>query len=320
MLAIQRFRQYMSNRNKQRVYIVPTRFGFVFAFFLVVMLLGAINYSNSMGHLLVFLLVSLGHTTMLHTHRNIAKIKLKHAHAEPVFCEQSAQFHVVLQNPTQYDLQQIHLATKQEQTTSLNPIKRFRGFEHHTTVPQINAQQTTTGIVELKTTKRGYQDLGRLRVSSVFPLGLFTSWTHFKTDAKVLVYPKPQGKQSLPATTDQGESAKTSQLKGLDDFAGFNNYREGDPVNTIAWKTVARDDILRTKQFSGMESGQRILSWYETTGDTETRLSQLCKWLVDSEQTNTITKLELPNKVIDYGVGESHLQTCLTALALYQDE
>jgi hypothetical protein len=62
------------------------------------------------------------------------------------------------------------------------------------------------------------------------------------------------------------------------------------------------------------------LSWYETTGDTETRLSQLCKWLVDSEQTNTITKLELPNKVIDYGVGESHLQTCLTALALYQDE
>ena len=47
---------------------------------------------------------------------------------------------------------------------------------------------------------------------------------------------------------------------------------------------MARDDVLRTKQFSGAHNGQRCLTWNDTAGvgDTEQRLSQLCQWLLIS--------------------------------------
>ena len=309
-------------QQKQRIYILPTRFGFTFAFFLFVMLLGAINYSNSMGHLLVFLLASLGHTTMLHTHRNIAKIELKHAHAEPVFCEQAAKFTVVLNNLNDRDVNQFELASRQKEVNSWNPVKKvLNGFVCSSHVTHIPARQTASTFVEIATHQRGYQPLGTIQLSSHFPLGLFNCWTQFKTEIKVLVYPKPEGKLPLPNAMGLGDMFKQSREKGLDDFAGFNNYRTGDPVHTIAWKAVARDEVLRTKQFSGAQSGRRILSWNETAGvgDTEKRLSQLCLWLLEAENSSTSSKLELPNKTVDFGIGETHLHECLTALALYYD-
>jgi len=311
----------ISPKNRQRIYIIPSRFGFMFVFFLLIMLLGAINYSNSMGHLLVFLLVSLGHTAMLHTHRNIAKIELKHCHAEPVFCGQTAIFTVVINNPSQRDFHQIEIANQPKAIISWNPFKRLSGFICKNHISHVPGLQSINATVEITTQQRGYHSLGKLRFSTHFPLGLFTSWTNFKTSARVLVYPQAAGTLPLPTTSSSGEQIMLSQQKGLDDFAGFHNYRMGDSIHSIAWKAAARDDVLRTKQFSGAHSGRRCLSWNDTTGvgDTEQRLSQLCQWLLMSEQTETSSRLELPNKTIDYGVGEQHLHNCLTALALYHD-
>ncbi len=320
MQAILQLYRRINPKTRQRIYILPTRFGYVFAFFLIVMLLGAINYSNSMGHLLVFLLASLGHTTMLHTNRNMAKIELKHAHAEPVFCGQSAAFTVVLNNLNERDIHQLEIASRQKEVQSWNPLKKItNGFSCNNVLTHIPAQQSSSTVIDVTTQHRGYQALGTVQLSSQFPLGLFKSWTNFQTDSRVIVYPKPEGTLPLPNAMGLGDMFKQSPKKGLDDFAGFNNYRTGDPVHTIAWKAVARDEVLRTKQFSGAQNGRRCLSWNETAGDTEKRLSQLCKWLLDSENASTSYRLELPNKHIDYGTGEKHLNECLTALALYHD-
>src|SRR3546814_17338047 len=62
---------------RNRVYIVPTRFGYVFALMLLVMLLGAMNYSNSMAFMLTFLLEGLGLTCMQHTHANLHNLQLR---------------------------------------------------------------------------------------------------------------------------------------------------------------------------------------------------------------------------------------------------
>lgn len=320
MQALLQFYRRINPKTRQRIFILPTRFGYTFAFFLIVMLLGAINYSNSMGHLLVFLLVSLGHTTMLHTHRNMAKIELKHVHAEAVFCGQSAKFNVVLNNLNDRDVHQFEISSRQKEIKSWNPLKKItKGFSCNNITTHIPAQQSVSTVIDIPTEQRGYLSLGTVQLSSQFPLGLFKSWTNFKTDSRVLVYPKPEGELPLPNAIGIGDMYKQSREKGLDDFAGFNNYRTGDPVHTIAWKAVARDEILRTKQFSSAQSGRRCISWNETDGGIEKRLSQLCRWLLDSENAATSYRLELPNKTIDYGAGEQHLHECLTALALYHD-
>src|SRR5690606_14124150 len=56
---------------RRRVYIFFTRPGLLFLITLVVMLLGAVNYTNSMAYLLTFLLGSLLLVCILHTHRNL---------------------------------------------------------------------------------------------------------------------------------------------------------------------------------------------------------------------------------------------------------
>ena len=60
------------------------------------------------------------------------------------------------------------------------------------------------------------------------------------------------------------------------------------------------------------------LSWEQTDGDTERRLSQLCHWALEAESGSNEYGLSLPGKDIAPGRGKQHLETVLSALALYQ--
>ena len=53
--------------RRQKIYILPTRQGVVFAVMTFVLLLGSMNYSNSLGFALTFLLAGLGLVGMHHT-------------------------------------------------------------------------------------------------------------------------------------------------------------------------------------------------------------------------------------------------------------
>src|SRR3546814_14682087 len=75
---------------RNRVYIVPTRFGYVFALMLLVMLLGAMNYSNSMAFMLTFLLAGLGLLCMHHPHANLVNLQLRAVTMPPVFAGATA--------------------------------------------------------------------------------------------------------------------------------------------------------------------------------------------------------------------------------------
>lgn len=85
--------------NQRRVFILPTRQGGAFGLALLVMLLAAINYQNSLAYGLTFLLLSLGVVTILHTYRNLAGLRLTALGADPVFAGERAGFRVRLESP-----------------------------------------------------------------------------------------------------------------------------------------------------------------------------------------------------------------------------
>ena len=315
----QLYQQFNQARGR-RIFIVPTCFGFVYAGFLFLILLGAINYSNSLGHVLCFLLGSLGLVSMLHTYRNLAKIELTQAHAKPIFCGQEINFKLVFNNPIPHESYQIEISSKQNKTSSWNPFKKMAGYHHPHTLSHLASQQTTRQNYLLPSKQRGQYQLGRIRIASVFPLGLYNTWTYFNTDSNVLVYPKPEGQLFIPSPEKQGQNFKQGQQKGLDDFSGFNRYRVGDPIHAIAWKAMATDNILRTKQFTSPHGGYLMLDWQDvaTLNSLETRLSQLCKWILQAESKGISYGLTLPHITINYGYGETHRHQCLTALALYE--
>ena len=75
---------------RHRIYIVPTRYGYGYGLLLVVMLLGAMNYSNSMAFALTFLLAGLGLLGMHHTHANLLQLRLRVGRVAPVFAGEEA--------------------------------------------------------------------------------------------------------------------------------------------------------------------------------------------------------------------------------------
>ena len=79
-------------------FILPTGAGYLFAVVLAVMLLGAINYTLSLGHALVFLLAGLGLAAMVHTFRNLLGIAITPGRAVPVHAGDVARFPMHLRN------------------------------------------------------------------------------------------------------------------------------------------------------------------------------------------------------------------------------
>jgi len=313
--------QRFNTLRGRRVFIVPTRFGFVYGGFLILILLGAINYSNSLGHILCFLLASMGWVAMHHSYLNLAKIEFITGYANPVFAGQIINYNLVFENKSHRPSYQIELTTKQTQASSWNPFKRLTGFMHSYIVAQLHAGETISIRYPITSQHRGYFTLGELRVASQFPLGLYNTWSYFSCNAQCLVYPNPLGDLPLPKTSDTGQQTHVQHQTGNDDFSGLNNYRAGDPLRAIAWKALARDDVLRIKQFTGYQGGQLMLSWDDVAQltDTEMRLSQLCNWVLQAEQAGINYGLSLPNVFINYGCGDHHRHHCLKALALYDN-
>lgn len=84
--------------TQRRVYILPTKQGLAFTLLLFIMLLGSINYSNSLGYFLTFLLASLSVVAIFHTYNNLLKLSFGPAICKPVFAKENACFMVQVNN------------------------------------------------------------------------------------------------------------------------------------------------------------------------------------------------------------------------------
>ena len=82
--------------SRKHIYILPTRFGWLYTFILIALLLGSINYSLSLGFAMTFLLAGFGSISMLHTWRNLANLKVVMRRAKPVFAGEVASFELIV--------------------------------------------------------------------------------------------------------------------------------------------------------------------------------------------------------------------------------
>ncbi len=288
----------------RRVYIVPTRLGWMYAATLGILLVGSINYALQLGFALTFLLAGMGIAGMVHTTRNLARLAVSTARAEPVFAGESAQFRLLLDNRAHYD----RPAVLVRHTASGAQV-----------VLDVSAGALGEAVLPVPAQRRGWLPVGRVMLETRFPLGLFRAWSYVEPDARCLVYPRPE-RSPLPAPVAiAAAGAARAHAQGSDDFSGLRAYQPSDSPRHVAWKAAARSEDMLTKQFSGAAGVQLWLDWSHLRGvaNSEQRLSRLAGWVLAAEQAGAAYGLRLPGLELAPGRGEAHRSACLQALALH---
>ncbi len=290
--------------GRRQLYMLPTRYGLLFALVATVLLLASINYGNGLGYALTFLLVAIAVVSMLHTHRNLHRLRVAPGACVPVFAGETAQFELVL--------------TNNADTPRFGVVIEQNGAE--VARADIAAHASAAVMLGQRVTRRGWQTLPAFRLATHFPLGLLYSWSRpVHIDHRCLVYPAPAA--SLPFRTTPTETLRPEQGQRLggDDFIGVREYQPGDSPRHIDWKAFARTGMLTTKQFGG---GYQALVWLDWDAlpefDTEARLSVLARWVLEGEAAGAHYGLRLPGIVIAPDHGEAHEHACLKALALFE--
>jgi uncharacterized protein (DUF58 family) len=288
--------------DRRRVYIIPSRSGVVFAVILLAMLIGAINYQNSLAFILTFLLTSLAVVSMIHTVRNLYGLRLRAGHPQAVFAGDDAHFPVNLENSGGARRLALKMMLPAQQPLTLD-------------LPQDGGQWVD---LTLPATHRGYLLPGRITLYSRFPLGLFHAWSYVNLSMHCLVYPRPDSTQGLPPQMLQQRGSVGDQGRGSDDFASLRPYHAGDSLRHVHWKALAREQGLMTKQFGGGITEELWLHWEQLGKLTvEQRLSRLTRWVLEADGLGISYGLALPDQEIPLGSGQSHRRRCLEALALF---
>ncbi len=287
----------------RRVYIVPTRLGWLFGLTLFVLLLGSINYALALGFALTFLLAGMALAGMVHTARNLARLAVSVGRAEPVFAGEAAQFRLLLDSRGAFDRPAI----------LVRHVKSGAQL-----VVDVPADARAEVVLAVPAEQRGWLPLGRVMLETRFPLGLFRAWSYVEPDARCLVYPRPERSPLLPPSAEGASGGMRSPVPGNDDYAGLRTYQLSDSPRHVAWKAVARSDDMLTKQFSGEAAAELWLEWHRLPGSgVEQRLSRLAGWVLAADRAGQPYGLRLPGIEIGPGRGDRHRAACLQALALH---
>ncbi len=289
--------------QRRRLYILPSRAGVALGVLLFLMLLAGLNYANGLALFLTFLLIGFCLVVMQQCHRNLQGLVIEALHAPAVFAQRPALAFLTLANPG--PLARLGIAGRIDKEA-----------EGH-----IDLAAGAGGVLELPLSapRRGLVRIGRVRLATTHPFGIFRAWTWLHTEGQLLVYPAPQGTQPMPQDVSSRPGLATRRSAGVDEWAGLRPFREGDSPRQVDWKAYAREAPLLVKEYHATGSELRRFDFAAVRAPgTEARLSQLARWVVDAEARGERYALELPGVRIPADHGPEQRHRCLAALALFE--
>lgn len=281
--------------NRQRIYILPTRFGMAFGLMLMVMMVGALNYANNAALLLTCLLGAACVGSMLGTFRNLDRLQLRQIRAGTAFAGEPIPLRLEFAAENRERMAIELLAGHQELALSIT-------------------SGTASVTWPLPTTQRGWLPIPGLRIRSTWPLGLFRAWSWIKPSQLVLVYPRPEAHGPSPA---DGQADHARPVHEGDELASLRNYRGGDALKLIAWKASARHHELLSREFEhpSIEHTWR-LTWRATHGlEPEARIARLTRWVDEAHAAGRTWSLDLAAESLGPATGSEHFHRCMAALA-----
>jgi uncharacterized protein (DUF58 family) len=295
--------------HRRRIYVVPTRFGLVYSGMLLIMLLGALNYSNNPAMLLTCLLGAAAYQSVFSGFGALNRIALCAIKTRP--CHAGDALHLSL-----------HFDSGRSARRALHV--RMENADNGTGGNDVVFDMTAEGTASVETSipalRRGWQPVGRIRIWCEYPFGLFHVWSWLHPQYRALVYPRAEA--NAPPFPESGSAAANlaTVRRGGDELSMLRDYHPSDARRLIAWKASARHDRLLVKEFDRPQSREIIFDWHSAEGlEYEARISRLAAWVERAESLRVPYALVLPALRVGAGLGFEHQQSCLRALALLPD-
>ena len=291
--------------SHERIYILPSKRGWVFVLSLLIMLIASMNYVINLGYALCFLLAGLFASSLLATYRNLAGLQIDSIQTANTFADEPVYFGV-------------HLSNRHKRERPGIRITHSGGRSSHV---DLAPKSRLEAVLKVPDSQRGRLSLGRLTLSSDYPLGLWHAWCYVHTPCEALIYPAPEhDAPPWPSTLVNGRQGRYQQADdGEDEFDQLKPFVPGEPLSRVAWKTAARGQGWYSKHFEPETSARELILRLADTRpavDTERRLSRLCAWILRAEREQRDYALELPGYHSGSGHGQIHRDAQLEQLAL----
>ena len=284
--------------DRRRIYVVPSPFGLGFSVLLLVMLVGALNYGNNPALLMTCLLGATAGMSVFAGFRCLSGLSLQQVRADEAHAGGT-----------------VELTLRFDPGTRARPNLRLDGSGHERAFALAPGASATVTLA-LAAPRRGWMRVGRLRLWTDHPLGLFRIWSWMAPDVAVLVYPALES-PAPPLPAGEGQFGEQDAAGDDEEHAGLRDYRPSDASRLIAWKASVRHDSLLVRDAEHRGGEALVLDPSQLRGmDGEARIRRLAAWVVAADVARRAWTLRLAGETIGPSSGPAHRHACLRALAL----
>ncbi len=214
----------------------------------------------------------------------------------------------------------------------VNALRKARGASiAPVVVDHISRHADIDAEIKLTPLRRGYLDFDKIRIASADPLGLFHAQKSYSQKNRLLILPELYDTPALDLPGSRiyqsGGTNRASLTGDSQEFVSLREYRPGDPMRSIHWRSYAKrgEPIVKEYQDEYVIRYGMILDTYLTEGsnnDTfEKAVSMSASFMLNQTQQDALLDLMfIGNEAYRYtsGRGHSNVDSILEILACIQ--
>ncbi len=249
------------------------------------------NYNNNLGLGLTFLLVSLGLVTMHHCHGTLAGVRLRLLEAVPGFAGGDVRFRLLLEHSSNVARPALEIGLAQEGAGQRHGRPAAPGLERSDAGPARAAPRPRRARALHRLDQPSVRPVPRLgrRASGVFRDRL--------AQARGARAARRRSPRRTPAARSRAPAAKkTSPACGRSRPATRCGASHGRPMRAARACTPSSTPAPTSSRTSSISTACAGLA-------AESRLEQLCRWVLDAHERGEAFALRLPGTSIETNVG-----------------
>ena len=255
-----------------------TRYSAVVVVLLFGLFLEAYMHDFNLVYITLFFVFSLAFSAGPIGILNLGHLEASYIPSGRLFANQEGNVSIQIHNPSSTTSWSIALH-HENSSVSLNELK---------------GETSTTLKLPIIPNKRGRFTHKDCYLESKYPLSTVRLVLKINDSYETVVYPEPKG-ISLQSYIQQEENYYGEEKE----FDGLRAYDGSQKLSHIHWASVAKGD-MSVKVFSKeTQTPKLVFNFYSAASDDESRLSQLCLWVLECEKQNLPFMVQMPNRLLN---------------------